>query len=65
MAAQRVLYRRTDKKWAWRLVVNGNVVATDGSQGYENKADARNMADRIISGEFKNAEPKIVNPKDE
>ena len=65
MAAQRVLYQRSDKKWAWRLVVNGRKVATDGSQGYENKADARRMADRIISGEFKDADKRIVEPKDE
>jgi uncharacterized protein YegP (UPF0339 family) len=58
--AERVLYKRTDGKWAWRLVVNSNIVATDGGQGYENENDARSMADRIIGGEFKNAEKKIV-----
>lgn len=61
MTAKRVLYKRTDKKWAWRLVVNGNIVAVDGSQGYENEADARSMADRIIAGEFKDAEKRIAN----
>jgi hypothetical protein len=40
--------------------VHGNIVATDGSQGYENVADARSMADRIISGEFRNADKRIV-----
>ena len=60
MAAKRVLYKRADKKWAWRLVVNGDVVAVDGSQGYENKNDARDMADRIIAGEFKGAEKRII-----
>lgn len=63
MAAQRTLYQRADKKWAWRLTVNGRIVATDGGQGYENKADARNMADRIIGGEFRNADKLIINPK--
>ena len=57
--AKRVLYKRTDGKWAWRLEVNGRIVATDGSQGYENESDARSMADRIISGEFANAERLI------
>jgi uncharacterized protein YegP (UPF0339 family) len=30
-----------DGKRVWNLRVNGSIVATDGSQGYENKADAR------------------------
>jgi uncharacterized protein YegP (UPF0339 family) len=60
MAAKRVLYKRPDGKWAWRLVVNGRIVAVDGSQGYENKADAREMVDRIISGQFKDADKRIV-----
>lgn len=57
--AERILYKRTDGKWAWRLKVRGEIVATDGSQGYDHEADARSMADRIISGEFKDAEKKI------
>jgi len=57
--AKRTLYKRVDGKWAWRLEVNGRIVATDGSQGYENESDARSMADRIISGEFANAERLI------
>jgi uncharacterized protein YegP (UPF0339 family) len=58
--AQRVLYQRTDKKWAWRLVSNGNIIATDGGQGYENESDARTMADRIVSGHYKDADKQIV-----
>jgi uncharacterized protein YegP (UPF0339 family) len=62
--AQRVLYRREDGKWAWRLVANnGRVIATDGSQGYNNESEARDMADRIIRGDFKNAEKRIIHPK--
>lgn len=53
--AVRHLFKRSDGKWAWHLKVNGKVVATDGSQGYENIGDARKMADRIISGEFEDA----------
>lgn len=56
---KRILYKRADGKWAWRLEANGRIVATDGGQGYENENDARNMADRIISGEFANAERLI------
>lgn len=63
MAAERVLYTRADGKWAWRLVSGSNIIATDGGQGYENESDARDMADRIISGEFKDAEKKIIRPK--
>lgn len=60
MASKRVLYKRADGKWAWRLVSNGRIIATDGGQGYNNEADTRSMADRIIGGEFKNAEKRIV-----
>lgn len=59
MAAVRLVYKRVDGKWAWRLTSNGKVIATDGGQGYENESDAREIADRIVSGEFKNAEKKI------
>lgn len=63
--ATRLLYKRKDGKWAWNLKVNGRIVATDGGQGYENKADARDMADRIIGGEFEDAEKKVRdNPSD-
>jgi uncharacterized protein YegP (UPF0339 family) len=60
MTAERLLYRRADGKWAWQLTAaNGRVIAVDGSQGYDNEDDARDMADRIIAGEFKGAEKKI------
>ena len=59
--AERVLYKRTDGKWAWRLKAdNGEIIATNGGQGYENEADARSMANRIIGGEFKDAKKVIV-----
>jgi uncharacterized protein YegP (UPF0339 family) len=61
--AERLLFTRTDGKWAWHLKVNGDIVATDGGQGYENEDDARDMADRIIAGEFSDAEKKIRRPK--
>jgi len=62
--AERVLYTRVDGKWAWRLKAdNGQIIATDGDQGYDNEDDARLMADRIIGGEFKDAEKKIIKPK--
>jgi len=58
--AIRLLFQRSDCKWAWHLEAdNGHVIATDGGQGYENEADARAMADRIINGDFRDAEKKI------
>lgn len=61
--SKRILYTRQDGKWAWRLVAdNGKIIATDGGQGYEDEDDARDMADRIIGGEFKNAEKLIIKP---
>ncbi len=57
--AERVLIERADGKWGWHLIVNGNIVATDGNQGYENEDFCRKMADRIISGEFRDADKKI------
>lgn len=61
--SKRILFTRSDGRWAWRLEAdNGRVIATDGGQGYENESDARSMADRIIGGEFKNAEKRIVRP---
>lgn len=39
------VYKRADGLWAWRVVAeNGNIVATDGGQGYENRADCEHMA---------------------
>lgn len=60
---ERILYPRSDGKWAWRLVVNGQVIATDGSQGYEEEAQCRLMADRIIGGYYSESEKKIIRPK--
>lgn len=63
-SVQRVLYTRADGKWAWRLTVNGRVVATDGSQGYEDESRCRTMADRIIGGYYADADKRIVRPAD-
>ncbi|MGE0306776.1 MAG: DUF1508 domain-containing protein [Acidimicrobiia bacterium] len=57
--AVRLVYQRDDGLWAWRLTSDNNeIIAVDGSQGYENEADARSIADRIIGGEFKDADKK-------
>lgn len=57
--AVRMLYKRADGKWAWRLTSGSDVIATDGGQGYENESDARTMADRVIGGYYSDAEKKI------
>lgn len=58
--ASRVLIERADKRWGWQLVAdNGNVIATDGNQGYESESYCREMADRIISGHYSDADKKI------
>lgn len=42
------IYKRSDGKWAWRVrAENGQIVATDGGQGYENHLDAQDMALRV------------------
>lgn len=56
MATVRLLYKRWDGKWAWQLTSNGRVIATDGGQEYENEDDAREIADRVVGGEFRDAE---------
>ena len=58
-------YKRNDGKWAWRLTADNNrIVATDGSQGYDNYSDCQAMADKVVvNGGFKDA--KRTKEKDE
>lgn len=55
--AKLLVFQRTDCKWAWHLEAdNGDIIATDGSQGYENEKDCQAMADKIvINGGYKTA----------
>lgn len=54
--ADLTVWQRADRRWAWHLKAdNGQIVATDGNQGYENEADCQSMADRVIQGEFRAA----------
>lgn len=47
------IYQRTDGRWAWRLVAaNGRIIATDGGQGYENRADAEAIARDVVGGKY-------------
>jgi len=50
------LYRRRDRKWAFRIKAsNGQIVATDGQQGYESKSDARYTLEKVLRGEYDGA----------
>lgn len=58
--AVRLIYKRSDGKWAWNLKAdNGYIVATDGGQGYENEEDCRTIADAVVSGMYAAAEKQI------
>ncbi len=53
MAASGELYLRADGKWAFRIKApNGEIVATDGGQGYESKSDARGTLEKVMGGIF-------------
>ena len=56
--AERLVYKRSDGNWAWPD--NGAIIATDGAEGYNNEADCRTMADRVVEGYYKNAK-KMIN----
>lgn len=63
--AEANLYQRADGTWSWRLKAdNGQIVAVDGSQGYENEDDARAMRDRVVRGAFKDARRTISKTAD-
>lgn len=40
------------RRFRWSLVVNGNVVATDHGQGYNKRHRAREMGERVASGDY-------------
>jgi hypothetical protein len=45
-------YKREDGKLAWRVKVGDDVIATDGSQGYENKKDMLDAFFGMFFGTF-------------
>jgi uncharacterized protein YegP (UPF0339 family) len=57
---ERVLYRRADGKWAWQLIANGDIIATDGGRGFASQDEARLMADSVIRGDYRGAQPRVV-----
>ena len=59
--ATRLLYKRKDGLWAWNLKAdNGQIIATDGGQGYSSRSDAERMADRVVGGEYKDATKEVA-----
>ncbi|MEM7276034.1 MAG: DUF1508 domain-containing protein [Actinomycetota bacterium] len=53
MAGSGEVYQRKDGKWAFRVKAsNGQVVATDGAQGYSSKASAMNTVTKLLGGSY-------------
>jgi uncharacterized protein YegP (UPF0339 family) len=44
--------QRADGKWQWQIKVGDDVVASDASQGYENKQDALHSLFLIFFGDW-------------
>jgi uncharacterized protein YegP (UPF0339 family) len=43
------IFQRTDMRWDWRVLANnGNIIATSGNQGYENRGDAAQVAYSLL-----------------
>lgn len=53
MAGKGEVYQRNDKKWAFRVkAANGEIIATDGSQGYNEKASAKATLEKLMRGDY-------------
>jgi uncharacterized protein YegP (UPF0339 family) len=60
MAGSGEIYKRKDGNWAFRVKAsNGQVVATDGGQGYSQKSTAVSTLTKLLAGEY-NGEIKEV-----
>lgn len=55
----RLIIERADGTWGWQLKVGANIIATDGNQGYVDEDECRRMADRVVSGHYKDADKRI------
>ena len=50
------LVTRADGKYGFRVTAsNGQVVATDGGQGYSAKSDARSTLEKLLKGDYDGA----------
>lgn len=53
MAGKGEIYKRSDNLWAFRVkAANGEIVATDGGQGYTSKSNARSTLEKVLRGEY-------------
>ncbi|MGH9211564.1 MAG: YegP family protein [Acidimicrobiales bacterium] len=53
MAGKGQVYKRNDGKWAFRVKAsNGEIVATDGGQGYSAKGDAKATLEKLLRGDY-------------
>jgi uncharacterized protein YegP (UPF0339 family) len=53
MAGKGEVYKRNDDKWAFRIKAsNGEIVATDGGQGYSAKSDAKSTLEKVMRGDY-------------
>lgn len=53
MAGSGEVYKRKDGNWAFRVKAsNGQVVATDGGQGYSDKSSAVSTLTKLLAGEY-------------
>ncbi len=56
MAGSGEVYKRKDGNWAFRVKAsNGQVVATDGGQGYNEKSSAMSTLTKLLAGEYNGA----------
>ena len=58
--ASRIVYQRKDGTWGWKLRNDeGDFLATNGNRYYPTEKEARTIADRILSGGFKDAQKRV------
>ena len=58
--ASRIVYERQDGTWGWKLRSDdGAFLASNGNSHYKTEKEARAIADRILSGGYKDAD-KLV-----
>jgi uncharacterized protein YegP (UPF0339 family) len=60
MAGSGEVYKRKDGKWAFRVkATNGQVVATDGGQGYADKKRATDTLTKLLAGSYDGAVKEV------
>ncbi len=45
-----------ERRFKWRLIANGHVIAGDQGQGYNKRHRAREMGERVASGDYSDYE---------